>query len=149
MIIIRSGCVAEIRWSVCISKFKRSSCVSFSRTDVGLCIYHLFVWSNLNFLHNFQRITLPTPSCLVLYSFCANLLHSLILRLIVSSLSPRNLHLLFCCILSVLALRWLVLIALFCAVIWRDSVSLFRFPFLSLVHVFSYEILLISPLKRP
>ena len=28
-----------------------SLCVSFSRTDAGLCIYHLFVWSNLNFLH--------------------------------------------------------------------------------------------------
>ena len=34
--------------------------VSFSMTDSGLCIYHLFVWSNLKFLHNSQRITLPT-----------------------------------------------------------------------------------------
>ena len=48
-------------------------------TDAGLCIYHLLVWSNLNFWHNSQWITLPTKSCLVLYSFCANLLNSFIM----------------------------------------------------------------------
>ena len=53
-----------------------------------LCIYHLFAWSNFNFLHNSLCIPLPTQSCLVLYSFCANLLHSL-MRLIVLSLSPH------------------------------------------------------------
>ena len=36
--IIRSGHLAKIRWSVCMSKSQRSLCVSFSRTDVGLCI---------------------------------------------------------------------------------------------------------------
>ena len=51
LIIIRSGLLAEIRWSVCLSKSHRSLCVSFSRTDAGLCIYHLFVWSNLNILY--------------------------------------------------------------------------------------------------
>ena len=55
--------------------------MSFSRTEAGLCIYHLFVWSNLNFL--------PTQSCLVLYSFCSNLVYSLIMLLMVSSLSPH------------------------------------------------------------
>ena len=90
LIIIRSGHLAEIRWFVCISKYHRSFCVTFSRTDVGLCVYHLFVWSNWNFLHNSQWITLPTQSCLVLYSFCANLLHSF-MWLIVSSQSPQNL----------------------------------------------------------
>ena len=89
------------RWSVC---FPRSTCVSFSRRDSVLCLYHLFVWSNFNFLLNSQWITLPTQSCLVLYSFCVNLLHSIIMWLIVSSLSPHNLHLLFCCVLSILAL---------------------------------------------
>ena len=34
LIIIRSGLLAEIRWSVCMSKSHRSLCVSFSRTDV-------------------------------------------------------------------------------------------------------------------
>ena len=67
LIILRSGLLAEIRWSVCMSKFHRSVCVSFSRTGTGLCIYHLFVWSDLNFLHISLWITLPTQSCLVLY----------------------------------------------------------------------------------
>ena len=47
--ISRSGRLTEIRWSVVISKSPRNLCISFSRTDSGLCIYHLFVWSNLNF----------------------------------------------------------------------------------------------------
>ena len=110
LIIIRSGLLAEIR---CVSKSQRSLWVSFSRTAAGLCIHHLFVWSNLNVLHISQWITLPTQSCLVLYSFCANLLHSLIMWLMVSSLSPHSLHLLFCCVLSILVLIHLVLTALF------------------------------------
>ena len=89
-IIIRFGLLAEIRWSICMLKSHRSLCVSFCRTDAGLCIYHLFVWSSLNFLHISQWITLPTQSCLVLYS-CANWLHSIIMWLMVSSLSPLNL----------------------------------------------------------
>ena len=95
LIIIRSGLLAEIRWSVCLSKSYRSLWVSFSRTDAGLCIYHLFVWSNLNFLHISQWITLLTQLYLVLYSFCTNLLYSLIMWLMVSSLSPHSLHLFF------------------------------------------------------
>ena len=108
LFIIRFGRLAWIWWSVCISKSRRSLCFSFSRTDFGLCIYHLFEWSNFNFLHNSQWITFSSQSCLVLYSFGANLLHSLIMWLIVSSLSPHNLHLLFCCILSVLT--WIIII---------------------------------------
>ena len=126
-----------------------SLCMSFSRTGAGLCIYHLLVWSILNFLHISQRITLPTQSCLALYSFCANLLHSLIMWLIVSSLSLLSRHLLFSCVPSILALIWLVLMALSCAAIKRDSVSLLRFPFLCHVQVFWCEMLFISRLKRP
>ena len=114
-----------------------------------MCMYHLFVWSNLDFLHNSQWITLPTQSCLVLYSFWVNMLHSLIMWLIVLSLSPHNLDLLFCCVLSILALIWSVLIALFCAAVRRDSVSLLMFPFLNHFPVFSHEMLFISRLKRP
>ena len=109
-----------------------SLCVLFSGTDAGLCIYHLFVWSNLNLLYISLWITLPTQSCLVLYSFCTNLLHSLIMWLMVSSLSPHSLHFLFCCVFSILALIWLVLMA-FCAAIKRDSVSLL------LTESFSYQ----------
>ena len=56
---------------------------TFSRTDAGLCIYHLFIWSNFNFLHNSQWITMPTQSCLVLYSFWTNLQHLLIIIIII------------------------------------------------------------------
>ena len=89
LIIMRSGLLDGIRWSFCILKFHRSLCESFSRTGARLCIYHLFVWSNWNFLHISQWITLPSQSCFALYSFRANLLHSLIMWLIVSSLSPH------------------------------------------------------------
>ena len=130
--IIRSG----IRWSVCMPMSQRSLCVSFSRTDAGLCIYHLLVWSNFNFLHISPWITLPTQSCLVLYSFCVNLLHSVIMWLMASSLSLHSLHLLFSIFLSILALIWLVLTTLLFTAIGRDSVSLLKFPFLSQVQVF-------------
>ena len=84
--------LAGIRWSVCMLK-SHSLCVAFSWTGAGLCIYHLLVWSNINFLHISQWITLPTQSFLALYSLCVNLLHSLIIWLMVSSLSPHSLHL--------------------------------------------------------
>ena len=149
LIIIRSGRLAGIWWSVCISKSQWSLCALFSRTDSELCLYHLSVWLNLNFLHNSQWISLFTHSCLVLYSFCANLLHSFIIWFIVSSLSPHKLHLLFYCVLSILTLIWFVLIALFCAAMRKDSVFLLRILFLIQVHVFSYEMSLVSSLKRP
>ena len=59
-------------------------------TDSELYIYHLFVWSNLNLFHNSKWITFFTQSCLLLYCLCANLQHSLIMGLIVSSLSPHS-----------------------------------------------------------
>ena len=71
LIIIKSGLLAGIRWSVCMLKSHRSLCVAFSRTGAGLCIYHLLVWSSFNFLHISQWITLPTQSCLALYSLWA------------------------------------------------------------------------------
>ena len=124
-------------------------CVSFSRRDAVLCMYHLLLWWNFDLLHISQWNTLPTQSCLVLYSFCAKLPLSLILWLIVSSLSPHSSHLLCCYVLSILALIWLVLMAFFCAATRIYSVSLLRFPFLTQVQVFSFEILFISRLKHP
>ena len=125
--------------------------VLLSRRDSGLCIYHLFALSNFPFLHSSHRITLPTQSCLVLYSFCAYFLHWLIMWLIVSSLSPPNVHLLSCCVLSILALIWLVLMALFCAAIRIDSISLLMFLFLShvviiiiIIIIYSFRVLHIS-----
>ena len=41
-----------IKWSVCTSRFRIISCVLFYRTDSGLCIYHLLICWNFNFLHS-------------------------------------------------------------------------------------------------
>ena len=84
-----------------ISKSQRILFVSFSMTDSGLCICHLFVWSNLNFLHNSLWISLPTQSYLVVYSLFVNLVHSLIMWFIVTSLSPYNIHMLFIIIIII------------------------------------------------
>ena len=54
----------------------------------------LLVWSNFNSLHISEWIILPTQSCVVLHSFFANLLHSLSMWLMVSTLSLHSLHLL-------------------------------------------------------
>ena len=78
LIIIRSYRLAENKSSVCMLKSHRSLCVSFSWTNARLSMYHLFRWSNLNFLHNSLWITLPTHLCLVLYSFYCTLVFLLI-----------------------------------------------------------------------
>ena len=106
---------------------------SYGQIEIS-CIYH----------------TLPAQSYLVLYSVGKNLLHSLIMWLIFLFLSPHSLHLIFCCVLSIVALIWLVLIVcFFCAAIRRNSFSLLKLPVLSHVQVFSCEMLSYSRLKRP
>ena len=54
-------------WSACISKSQRILCLSFYKTDSDLCMYHLAILTNFNYLPNSQGITLPHPrrSCLV------------------------------------------------------------------------------------
>ena len=69
--ITRFGRLAEIRWSICISKYLRSLFISFSWTYSVLCIYNVFAWPNLYFLHNSQSITNHTQSCLVLSYLCS------------------------------------------------------------------------------
>ena len=66
LIIIRSGVLAEIRLSVCMSKSHRSLYVSFSRIGAGLYIYHLLVWSNLSFHIPVDHLAHPVVSCLIL-----------------------------------------------------------------------------------
>ena len=85
-----------------------------------LCIYCLFVFKLLAHL---PVDHLPLMSSIKLYG--ANLLHSLIMGLIVLSLSPHDLHLLFCCVLSVLALISFLHLLL-------SSLILYNLPFLYL-----------------
>ena len=63
LIITRFDRLAEIRSSVCISKYQKLLCVSFSRIDSALCRMCSSM-SNLNFFHNSLWITFPTQSCL-------------------------------------------------------------------------------------
>ena len=145
----RSGYLDEIRWSIPISKSLRILCVSFSRTDYDLSVYHLVLWSNFNFLHNFQWVTFTTQSCQILNTFGVSLLESLAVWFIALSLSQYNLHLLFCGTILILASIKLVLMALFCAAIRRHSYSLLRSSFLCHVRVFSRKISLVCRLKYP
>ena len=100
---ILRGLVVWPRLGDCVSKSQGSLRVSSSWTDYSLCIYHLMVWSNFKFFLNSPWITLPTQSYLVLNPFCAKLLHLFIIWLIISSLSPYNLQLLFCWVISILS----------------------------------------------
>ena len=73
--------------------------VSHSLRQILVCAYIIWYYGQISvFLHNFQWITFSTFSCLVLCSFCASLLYSLIMWFIISFLSPHNLQLLFCCV---------------------------------------------------
>ena len=143
--VTRFSYLAEIRWSVCISNSPRTLCVSFSRTDSGLCIYHLFVRLSLNFSHNSQCITFPTQSCTVLYSLCANLLHLLIIFRLYC-------HIIYICYFVRLVYFCFPIVSpydVFCAAIRRDSVSHLSFLFLCYVQVFLCEISLVCRLKYP
>ena len=65
--ITKSG-LTKIGLSVYILKSQRILSISFSRVDSCLCIYHLVVWSNFNFLHNSKWIIFPIQSCLIFYT---------------------------------------------------------------------------------
>ena len=58
LVIIRSGLQAGIRWSVCILKSHRSSCVPFSRTYYYY--YYLIFEFHFQFPHNFSPGLCPT-----------------------------------------------------------------------------------------
>ena len=94
--ITRSARLAKIRWSFVPQNLREFWASHFLGRILDFAYTISWFWSNLNSLHNSQWITFPTQSCLVLYSLCANLLHSLIMWLIVSSHSPYNLHLFSC-----------------------------------------------------
>ena len=67
LIIIRSGRLTEIRWSVWISKSYRSLCVSFSRTDAGVVHISFVRMVKLKFLVRFpvDYLAHPIVSCLI------------------------------------------------------------------------------------
>ena len=50
LFIIRFNRLAAIWQFFCLSQPQKSFCVLFSRTEAVFCKYHLFVWSNFNFI---------------------------------------------------------------------------------------------------
>ena len=107
---------------------------SFSITKSSLCSYYFSFTSIPYFQQIPQWIFVPNQSWHLLYSFWANLLHSLNLWLTLSPASPHILHLMFSWVLSIFAFMLLILIAYSCAVIIKASVVLFEHPFLSHPH---------------
>ena len=73
------------------------------------------------------------------FTLLQNLLHSL-MWFTVSFLFPHNLHLLFSCILSGVAWMKVVHMALFCAPLKRNSISLLRLIFFNRLHVSLFAI---------
>ena len=69
LIIIRTGLLTEIRWSVCISMSNRSLCVSFSRTGAVLCMYYSYgqIWISCTSPSGLpcrpSRVSTYFPSC--------------------------------------------------------------------------------------
>ena len=80
----------DMMMMICISKSKKILlCISFSKTDPDLYIYHLVAWSNFNLLHNSQWIFFPTQTCLNFYFFCTSLLHLIYILLLLLFYSLR------------------------------------------------------------
>ena len=78
VLISRSGRLDETRWSVYISKSQRS--LSLILQDGFWAVLILLVCMiKFEFLAQFPMTTHPNQSCLVLYSFCTNLLHLFII----------------------------------------------------------------------
>ena len=56
LIIIKSGLLAGIRWSVCMLKSHWSLCMAFSRISAGLCIYHLLIWCGYYYFYYYYYL---------------------------------------------------------------------------------------------
>ena len=80
-------------WSVCTWKSYSILACNFSSPLSSVCSYHLFLVGNPYHFHITQWTSAPNLSCRHRwYCFCANILHSTTTLLIVSCLSPHNLH---------------------------------------------------------
>ena len=108
VIITRPGRLAMIRWSFCMSQSQRSFASRFPWQMFG-CAYTICLNGQISISCTITGES-PCPPSRVLQ-------HLLIFWLIVLSLSPHNLFLLFCCVLSMQTMIWLVLMDMFSAAI--------------------------------
>ena len=138
------------KWSICISKSQKNY-VRIIFWNEFCVVYIPFVRMNKSkILVQLPVDPLPLPLSLVMYSFSVNVQHSLIIWLIVSSLSPHNLNLLFYHVFYILSFIYLVLMVLFCAAaIRRESLPFAIFPIFSHVQILTCEISLVFRLKCP
>ena len=112
---------------VCIEKSKSNLHFSLSSTFSGECSYHLSFRSNSYCPHESHCKALATPSCLRLYSFCANFGQSPNRWLTVPSFCRHIRHKESFCNLSILALTALFLSDWVCAAIKRPYVSFLKY----------------------
>ena len=116
----------------------------FSRTNSGLCIYHLSLWSNFNLLHNSQWITFPTQSFILFMPVYSIHLCDLLFELC---------HLLIyttCYFVYYLFLLWHNwFLWYYFVLLLRNTISFLWFPFLSHVQVISCVISFVCLLKYP
>ena len=89
---IMSGLRASTTWSHCTLMSHSNFILSFFTQPSGTCSYHLNFFSSSYFLHNFQCTIFATLSCLLLYSFCVNFLHSAKMWETVSVCSQQSLQ---------------------------------------------------------
>ena len=132
-----------------VSQNSRRVCVCHSLGKILGCAYTICTYVQTSFSY-----TIPSGSSCPLSRaklFSCKFAAFAYYGLIVLSLSPQNLHLLFCCVLSILALIWIFLMALFCAAIRRNSVSLLTSVLFLTTLSFSLvcEMSFVSHFKRP
>ena len=102
----------------------RGVCVCRSPGQILACVYTMYSYGQISISCTIPSESPFPPSRVESYTLSVLIAALPCLWLIVSSLSPHNLHLLFRSFLSIFVLMWLVLMALFWAAVWSDSISL-------------------------
>ena len=89
--------ISGLRCNICLSTWIHTShwtfTISFSMTGSTLCSYHLSHTFTSYFFHKIQWMWKHALSCLLLYSFCGNILQPLAMSRTLSTRVPDNLHL--------------------------------------------------------
>ena len=136
-----SGLLCSIVWSVWIGKSHSTSHSSDSYTGFGSWSCQFREQSKPNFWRSLELTHLPTWSSLQpLYSFWANLSHSVTMCLMVSSCSRHILHNGDISSPSILFIILLVHNAWSWAAVMRPSVSFFKTPFPSQSQVSAFDL---------
>ena len=133
--------ISGLLYSICVSTWLQTShrifTMSFLMTDPTLCSYHLSHTFTPYFLNKAQWMFKHNLSCLLLYSFCANILLSLTVCRIFSTCVLHDLHLIETSFRQIF-LTELVFKACFCAAENKLSVSNFNFSVCTMIFLILY-----------